>query len=244
MISVIVPCLNEEPQIVDFLISLNDQTYPGFELIVVDGGSTDRSRILVDFFRSEFQITGVINEKRNLGFIRNFGAEKSKGNLLLFSNSDAVFPRDFLEKIIDQFSDPRLLALTGRTIPLNAGSLTRASYFAFDKLRQFFSRLGKFSPSGNFLAITREAFFDIGGFPEDPVNEDAGLGERIERYARIKNLKFRFDQNIAAAHRVKKKRSGWKTLLFYFYVLGNFSSDVKKLLSPLARKRAREFNKK
>lgn len=244
MISLIVPCLNEEKNIPGFLGSLNFQTYWNFELVVVDGGSTDRSRILLSIFPKFFEMTALINERRNLGFIRNLGAEASRGDILLFSNSDAVYPRTFLEDILESFEDPRLLALSGRTIPLNAGSLTKCSYFAFDKLRALFSRLGKFSPSGNFLAISRDAFFDVGGFPEDPVNEDAGLGEKIERYAKVKNLKFRFDQNISAGHHVKQRRSGLRTLLFYFYVLGNFSSEMKWVLSPIAKKRAGEFNKK
>ena len=244
MISLIVPCLNERKNIIGFLESLDNQSCWMFEVVVVDGGSTDGSRKLFDIYPALFPITKLLNRKRNLGFIRNLGAHSSKGNILLFSNSDAVFPTDFLEKILESFEDPRLLALSGRTIPLDAGSLTKASYFAFDKLRALFSRLGKFSPSGNFLAISRDAFFDLGGFPEDPVNEDSGLGDRIVDYARLKNLRFRFDQNICAAHHIKQRRSGWRTLLFYFYVFGNFSSDLKLILSPITRKRAREFNEK
>lgn len=244
MISVIAPMLNEEKHIMDFLESLEKQSYFNFELILIDGGSSDRSRILVDYFNNSFPITAVINEKRNLGYIRNYGSKLARGEILLFTNSDAVFPRFFLDKIAARFQDPDLGALSGPTVPLEAGPVTELAYFCFDYLRWLFSKRGKFSPSGNFLAIHRDLFLTANGFPEVPINEDGLLGQRISWILKTFCGYALFDFDIAAAHYIKKGRKGIKTLMFYAYVFGNFSGFLRWLLDPIMRKSSREFNKK
>ena len=239
--------MNEEKNLKDFLNSVCDQNqnFWSFELVVVDGGSTDRSRIIIDKFRRYFPITGIINEKRNLGFIRNYGSQIARGEILLFTNSDSILAPDLLRNIDQRFREnKKLFALSGRTIPLNTGDLTRYSYISFDKLRKFYSMFGRFSPSGNFLAIRKQLFVAIGGFPEVPINEDGELGSKISRFARLNKLDVAFDENLTIFHRVKKKRSGFKTLLFYFYVLGNFNDDLLRLFRVFRRKRSLEFQNK
>lgn len=239
MISVVVPCLNEEAHLPFFLGSLNQQVYPDFELVVVDGGSWDKSRSLIDGYRENFPITGLINETRNLGFVRNLGARATRGEILVFTNSDAVLPWNLLNHVAFQFMDSRLQALSGRTIPVNGGALCFASYHCFDVLRLFFARLGRFSPSGNFLAIRKEVFWKMGGFPQVKINEDGELGSRLSQA----RARVRFDWNLRVWHFAKRfKRGALKTLLFYSYVFGNFSPKLKRVLKHIEGKSAREFD--
>ena len=219
--------------------SLNQQVYPNFELVVVDGGSWDRSRLLIDEYRESFPITGLINETRNLGFVRNLGAKAARGEILFFTNSDVVLPWNLLNHIAFEFADFRLQALSGRTIPINGGALCFAGYHCFDLLRLMFSRLGCFSPSGNFLAIRKHLFWGIGGFPEIKVNEDGELGSRISQA----RAAVKFDWDLRVWHFAKRFRRGsLKTLLFYSYVFGNFSLKLKRILKHIERKSAREFD--
>lgn len=156
-ISVVVPNLNEEKRLPYLLSSLRHQKFNDFELIVVDGGSTDSSRKIIDQDRGYYDITGLINTTRNIGYIRNIGARRARGDLLLFTNSDAVLPSQLLLAIRLYFTlDLQLLALSGRTIPYDGGFLCFAGYYCFDLLRAFMARrLGRFSPSGNFLEERR-----------------------------------------------------------------------------------------
>lgn len=57
LVSIVIPCLNEERYITNLLDSLSDQDYgpDGVEVIVADGGSTDRTRDLVRDYPSRFQ---------------------------------------------------------------------------------------------------------------------------------------------------------------------------------------------
>ena len=248
MISVVVPCLNEEEYLPFFLNSLATQSHrSGFELIVVDGDSTDRSRNLIDKFetRSGIHCTKLLDETRNLGFVRNRGAKAARGNILLFTNSDAMLPEFFIyDTEVHFLSDPDLAALSGRTVALEGGALCSAAYAAFDWLRWLFSKIGRFSPSGNFLAVRSDVFWRVGGFPEIRVNEDGVLGSRLSKYARERGVKVKFDRQLLTYHFSAKRwrKKGVKTLLFYSYVFGNFSPFLKRILSPILRKSSREFN--
>jgi glycosyltransferase involved in cell wall biosynthesis len=253
-ISIIAPCLNEEEHLPDFLSSLANQKALAFrgwhmkvdevnyELIVIDGGSRDRSRSIIDSFRDKMPITGLLDETRNLGYVRNRGARAARGEILFFTNSDAILAPGLLEDIFFMFLDPQLAALSGRTIPINGGAICSAGYAAFDVLRWGFCKIGIFSPSGNFLAVRSSVFWAVGGFPKLRINEDGVLGQKLSKYARLKGLKVRFSMDLAAAHYSERFQKGaLKSLMFYAYVFGNFSLLLRRILSPLERRSSHEF---
>jgi len=244
-LSIIVPCLNEEKHITDFLNSVFWQRLPSgksYELIVMDGGSHDNSRRLIDDFRDVISITGLIDETRNLGYVRNRGAGAARGKILLFTNADSLFPLGFLDQICQQFESLDVAALSGRTIPVDGGAICQAAYCAFDFLRWLACKMGRFSPSGNFLALRSSVFQAIGGFRELRVNEDGELGIRLSQYSRERGVKVKFIWSLGAAHYAERFRRGaLQTLMFYAYVFGNFHPLLRRLLAPIERKSAREF---
>ena len=248
MISVVVPCLNEEKNLPFFLNSLAAQGWRHWELVIVDGGSSDRSRKVVSKWEKHTGIhcTKLINETRNLGFVRNFGARAARGDILLFTNSDAMLTEVFIFDVHVSFNiiGAPLMALSGRTVPLGGGALCSLGYAAFDWLRWAFSKMGRFSPSGNFLAVKSAVFWAVGGFPEIRVNEDGVLGSRLSRYAMERGVMVKFDRDLFTYHFSAKRwrKKGLKTLLFYSYVFGNFSPLLKRILSPILKKSSREFN--
>jgi glycosyltransferase involved in cell wall biosynthesis len=243
IISIVVPCLNEEAHLPFFMASLMIQQEP-FELVIVDGDSWDNSRSIVDRYRESFPITGLIDATRNLGYVRNKGAFCARGDPLIFTNSDAVLPAFLIGDIAHEFEkDPELLALTGRTISWDGGLICSVAYGCFDILRWLFARLGKFSPSGNFLAIRSSVFWAVGGFPHCKLNEDGELGLKLNEYARRKHGKLRFKMGFYIGHWAGRFKKGpLKSLMFYSYVFGNFSPGLKKVLQARQNKSARSFD--
>lgn len=249
MISVVVPNLNEEQYLPLFLEGLEKQRIRNYELIIVDGGSTDRSRSIISHHAWRLpNITKLIDTTRNMGYIRNLGAKYARGSILFFTNSDAVLPPDLLEGLALWFDvgGSRIQALSGKTKPINGGALCLAAYSCFDLLRWLFAeKLGRFSPSGNFLAIRTELFHYLGGFPEVKVNEDGLLGQKISEHCRVFGCQARFDLDLWTGHHAKRFRKGaLKTLLFYSYVFGNFSSTLRYILSAIQRRAGGEFDKR
>ncbi len=98
-VSIIIPTYNEEQHIVDCLNSIKNQTYKDLELIVVDDGSADNT---LNFVSNLNFNNLIILKQKHMGpaAARNYGAQKSKGDILIFVDSDMVFDKKFVEKLI------------------------------------------------------------------------------------------------------------------------------------------------
>ena len=97
-LSIIIPTYNEEECIRKCIESLLDQSYKNYEIIVVDDGSTDKTREIIRKFKNIMLIKGL---HKGPGFSRNLGVKNSKGDILIFVDADMEFPKDYLKNIID-----------------------------------------------------------------------------------------------------------------------------------------------
>ncbi|MDU5020249.1 MAG: glycosyltransferase, partial [Clostridiales bacterium] len=84
-ISVIIVMRNEENYIEKCLLSILNQDYPKdkYEVIVVDGESTDKSVDIVSKYVDEFNVKIINNPKRNLASGWNLGIKNAKGNIVI-----------------------------------------------------------------------------------------------------------------------------------------------------------------
>ena len=103
-VTVIIPTFNEEKVISECLASLAKQTRKELEVIVVDDGSIDNSKIKIQnaklqFKNQNFQL--LIQKHKGPGEARNFGAEHAKGEILVFVDADMTFEPDFVEKLVE-----------------------------------------------------------------------------------------------------------------------------------------------
>jgi len=82
------------------LESVFAQTYPAFEVIVVDNGSTDGS---VEFLRSRFPVARVVQASHNLGFAEgnNLGVRHAKGNTIILLNNDTVVEEGWMRELVE-----------------------------------------------------------------------------------------------------------------------------------------------
>lgn len=93
-ISIIVPVYNVEKYLNKCVDSIIKQTFTNWELILVDDGSTDNSGLLCDKFVKKDKRIRVIHKKNGgLSEARNYGIDMSKGNFLIFVDSD-----DYIDK--------------------------------------------------------------------------------------------------------------------------------------------------
>ena len=88
MISVVIPTLNEGPVIERCLKSLSEQTYKDFEIVIVDSGSKDGTLRIARKYKSR-----IIDEpRRGVPLARNRGAREAKGDIVVCTDGDAVYP--------------------------------------------------------------------------------------------------------------------------------------------------------
>ena len=101
-VSVIIPVYNTEPYLAECLTSVLAQTFPDFEAIIVDDGSTDGSAAIIrEFAGRDSRIVTLKQENKGLSEARNTGMEIAKGDWITFIDSDDMVAPDFLQKLLD-----------------------------------------------------------------------------------------------------------------------------------------------
>ncbi len=95
LVSIVIPSFNEEKNITECLKTLLDQTYPDIEIIVVDDGSTDRTKQIV----SSFPVKLIEQSHQGPAKARNLGVKKSTGEIIVFMDSDMSFSREFIDEL-------------------------------------------------------------------------------------------------------------------------------------------------
>lgn len=98
--SIIIPTLNEEAYIARLMTSLQNQTKKNFEVILVDGNSTDKTRSIARTFSSSFPLKIITLRKGNLSLQKNTGGKFAKTDTLIFFDAD-MYVRSSFTKIAE-----------------------------------------------------------------------------------------------------------------------------------------------
>lgn len=101
-VSLIVPCYNSEKTIDKCLTSLKNQSFKNIEIIVVDDGSTDKSKKKIDkYIKNDKRIFYYYKKNGGLSDARNYGLKKAKGNYVCFIDSDDYVSEFYVQKMYE-----------------------------------------------------------------------------------------------------------------------------------------------
>lgn len=162
-VSVIIPNYNGEKYISRCLDSVLTQNIEDIEIIVVDDGSTDKSREYLSEYET-FKCVNVINKKNEgVSSARNIGIEKSKGKYICFLDSDDCLEPGMLKTVLEKIEDNDVLIYSysnympnGHIIPRNqkeihtTGNEIQANLFYYVSRTHFYSPVNKLF-RGNIL---------------------------------------------------------------------------------------------
>lgn len=110
-VSVVIPTKDRAATVMAAIASVQAQTYPHWELIVVDdGGSDETDRLVTDLARTDARIQYVHQQNTGVAGARNHGIRRSSGSLLAFLDSDNTWVPEFLETMVGFLADQRLRA--------------------------------------------------------------------------------------------------------------------------------------
>ncbi|MFA5296067.1 MAG: glycosyltransferase [Methanoregulaceae archaeon] len=186
MISVVVPAYNEEQNIRACLESLEGQTFPRdqYEVIVVDGGSKDRTREIA----AEYADLVFIQTAKKVGGARNDGALKAAGEILATTDADCIIPPDWLEVIAQAFArDPETVQLYGPVVPMEGGIKNHI----FLALANNFSRFGYYTSLFSYTlgcntAFRKEAFLEAGMYRTIDAGDDLEIARRMRTLGKVR----------------------------------------------------------
>ncbi len=180
--SVCIPALNEEKYICIILKALEQQTYKNFEVVIVDGGSKDKTEKVALQFKKVLNLRFYTSVGKGLSFDRNLAAKKAKEDHLVFFDADVRPESMFLEKLADAITRKKAVAATAWMTPISGRLIDKIMYLIVNIT--YFELPKHFAPgaSGTFIYSSRKAFNEVKGFNEKAfIGEDTDLIRRIHK---------------------------------------------------------------
>lgn len=186
--SVIVPVYNRRAEVSDLCESLLKQTCRDFELVVVEDGSTEPCRDIVENAASR-GLNASYHYKENEGrsIARNYGIERSEGEWLIFFDSDCVIPPEYFEILSAQLDRQPCDCFGGPdaahdlfTDTQKAINYAMTAFLTTGGIRGGKIQLEKFVPRTFNMGFRRAVYDRIGGFRE-MFSEDIDMSTRIRQ---------------------------------------------------------------
>ena len=217
-LSIIIPVLNEEAILEDQLLRLKKQceTYK-CELLIVDGGSQDRTVTIAEKY------SRVIHATRGRAVQMNAGAAVADGDVLLFLHADTQLPPDAFHAIEQALQAPGIVGGAFQ-ICFNCDQWLYRLVAFVSNLR---SRLRKSFTGDQAYFIRASSFHTIGGYPDQPLMEDLEIITRLKTIGRFILLQ----QYVITSARRHSRLGLLPSVLFMWYlrVLYTFGTSPTRL---------------
>ena len=97
--SIVIAVFNRPSEIEELLKSISLQDYRDFEIIIVEDGSEKSSKEVVNSYNDKLNIFYYFIKNRGPALARNFGVSKSKGEWIIFFDSDCTIPSNYFFEV-------------------------------------------------------------------------------------------------------------------------------------------------
>jgi len=169
--SIIIPVFNRPDEIEELLESLSKQKFNDFEIIIIEDGSSIDCKKVVEKYINKLRIDYSYKENTGPAKTRNLGAQKAKGEYLVFFDSDCIIPDDYFEIVnnelqinnVDVWGGPDS-AHPDFSVLQKSINHSMTSFCTTGKLRGG-EKIDKFHPRSFNMGIKKEVFEKLGGFP-------------------------------------------------------------------------------
>ncbi|MGA8515409.1 MAG: TIGR04283 family arsenosugar biosynthesis glycosyltransferase [Burkholderiaceae bacterium] len=218
-ISVVIPVLNERAHLQEAMDQLAPFVRQGGQALVVDGGSTDGTPALA----SQLGFT-VIRSGPGRARQMNAGAHHATGDALLFLHIDTRLPDGWQQQIAASLQSAHAWGRFDVRISGRARMLKVVACMMNGR-----SRMTGIATGDQAMFMTRTAFNQVGGFPDQPLMEDIEISKRLLRLSRPACL----HDKVTTSGRRWESRGVWTTIflmwrLRFAYWRGHSASLLAK----------------
>jgi len=217
MISVIIPTFNEEENIAQCLVSLRHQTVPRteYEIIVVDGGSKDRTREIAQKYADRI----FIQTNPKVGGARNDGIMAAAGEIVATTDADCILPPAWIATIKKGFEDAAVVQIYGPVYPIETGLRNSLSLF----VANMFSRIGYYTrifyyTLGCNTAFRKDAVIKAGLYRCIDAGDDVEIALRMSRLGKVK---FTAAMKVGFSMRRYRQYGSLKSLYEWIFIVAH-----------------------
>jgi len=182
-ISILIPAYNEENNIMRCLTNMIALTSPivKYEIIVINDGSVDRTKDMVDRFKKKYPKTILINkENGGRGSALNAGLKMAKGEFILALDADTFPNENYLHGILKPFNDKSIGIVGGHHYAVNNRKfIEKVQHSRYIGVYGYSNWGKKKISSGTGTAYRKKALIEVGGFAQGTFHVSGVTAKRI-----------------------------------------------------------------
>ena len=176
LFSIVVPAYNSADYLEKTILSLINQNFKDYEVIIVDDGSTDNTKEIAEKYKP--QLTFISQSNQGAASARNLGVKTSKGRYIVsFDADDILFPEalSVYKKVIDHFQEPpfifsKMIYFTGNNDVLSQPD--QFNNIECLKHLNFFKKRNTIGISNSNMIIKKDNLIQAGGYESGSFNFD------------------------------------------------------------------------
>ncbi|MDE6650760.1 MAG: glycosyltransferase [Muribaculaceae bacterium] len=185
LFSIIVPVYNRPDEVKELMASLACQTDHGFEVVIVEDGSTTPCKAEAEAYSPAVALQYFYKDNEGRSPARNYGMDHAQGDYFIFVDSDCILPPDYIERLRLALSEKWRDCFGGPddahdsfTDTQKAINFAMTSFLTTGGIRGGKVQMEKFVPRTFNMGFSRDVYEKVGGFRE-MFSEDIDMSTRI-----------------------------------------------------------------
>ena len=222
-VSLISTVLNEEKTIESFLDSLARQTKMPDEIIIVDGGSKDKTVPSIKYRVSSIKKIKfkLLTKRGNRSVGRNEAIKRSTGSIIAVSDAGCILDKNWLENIVEPFKENSIDVVAGY-YKAKAASVFEKSLIPYVLVMPDRVDVDNFLPASRSMALRKTIWEKAGKFDEKlSHNEDYAFAKKLKRI----NANIAFEGK-AIVHWIPRKNIWQAFTMFYRFAYGDAEAGI------------------
>lgn len=236
-ISIAITTYNEEKSIGKLLDSLLNQTLKASEIIIVDGGSKDKTVEIIRHYQKKDKRIKLLVENCSRAKGRNIGIDIAKNEIIAVTDAGCIVHSTWLERLVEPFKHLEVDISAGFYLMVGESPMQKAESIFLGVSPNNFDM--SFLPSTRSMAFRKKVWEEIGGFPDEERNsaEDTYFNysalKLSMKYARVKNaiVEWGMPETLTEFFEKIRTYAMWdaRTKIFNFPKKGLMSHNIKAL---------------